>query len=56
VGDELAQSPSGFYSTQLRKANIQHDQIRFELFRFLNGIQSVARLPDDLKPDVSFQL
>ena len=56
VRSKLANFSSGGDAIQFRKADIQENQIRLQLFGFLNGFQSICRLPDDLKLSPFLQL
>ena len=46
--NELTDPPRYLQSVQLRKTDVEEDEIRLKLLGFLESFQSIRRLPDDL--------
>jgi len=54
-GGELADTPGDFDSVELRKADIEKEQVRPMALHLFERVQSIRRLIDYLEPGYTFQ-
>ena len=51
-GDKVANEAGGLDSIEAGEADVEKNQIRLELRRFLNGVEAIRDLGDDMKAGI----